>query len=127
MSAYNAPQSLPQFDISRFSMTRSTGGSAYPPPSLDLPVFDKSAFPAETTAVEAAVPASFTNTQIGTGTLNTNNIQPLTAADVNLYTTMTSGDIKFGSALVSTLDVYAQYIFLWRNVYYFYVTTGIQL
>ena len=110
MSAYNAPQPLPQFDISSFSMTPSTGGSAYPPPSLNLPVFDKSAFPAETTAVEATVPASFTNTQIGTGTLNTNNIQPLTAADVNLYTTITSGVINLGSSILAQLKIYSAWV-----------------
>ena len=127
MSAYNPPQALPQFDISSFSMTPSTGGSAYPPPSLDLPVFDKSSFPAETTAVEATVPASFTNTQIGTGTLNTNNIQPLTAADVNLYTTITSGVINLGSSILAQLKIYSAWVQIFSPVYYFYNPASTQL
>ena len=127
MSAYNPPQPLPQFDISAFSMTPSTGGSAYPPPSLNLPVFDKSAFPSETTVVEATVPASFTNTQIGTGTLNTNNIQQLTSADVNLYTTITSGMITLGSSILAQLKIYSAWVQIFSPVYYFYNPASTQL
>lgn len=127
MSAYAAPQALPQFSLSSFSMTASSGGSAYPPPSLDLPVFEKSAFPASDTAiVEAVVPASFTNTQIGTTTLNTNSIQPLTSSSVSLYT-LVSGVINFGAGIVSQLNISSAWIQMFSPIYYFYNTTSTQL